>query len=115
MNHYLSIILFTPLAGALLLLLVPKQNGNVIRWIANVVAFAGFAISIPLWFWYNPQNADFQFVERAPWIPSIGAEYFLGVDGFSTLLILLTTMMGFIAVLSSWGARTQRPKEYYIF
>ena len=70
---------------------------------------------MPLWFWYNPQNADFQFVERAPWIPSIGAEYFLGVDGFSTLLILLTTMMGFIAVLSSWTAITERVKEYYIF
>jgi len=92
MNHYLSLILFVPLAGALLLLLVPKQSENAIRWIANVVALLGFAISIPLWFWYNPQSADFQFVERAPWIPSIGAEYFLGVDGLSTLLILLTTM-----------------------
>ena len=115
MNHYLSLILFVPLAGALLLLLVPKQNENAIRWIANIVAFVGFAISIPLWFWYNPQSADFQFIERAPWIPSIGAEYFLGVDGLSTLLILLTTMMGFIAVLSSWTAITERMKEYYIF
>ena len=115
MNHYLSIILFEPLAGALLLLLVNKRNEQAIRWIANIVAFAGFVISIPLWFWYNPQNADFQFVERAPWIPSIGAEYFLGVDGFSTLLILLTTMMGTIAVLSSWTAITERVKEYYIF
>src|SRR3954468_8959099 len=115
MNHYLSLILFTPLAGALLLLLIPKENENAIRWIANVVTFAGFLISIPLWFWYNPQSADFQFVERASWIPSVGAEYFLGVDGFSTLLILLTTMMGSIAVLSSWTAITERVKEYYIF
>src|SRR4026207_750629 len=115
MTYYLSLILFVPLAGALLLLLVPKQNENAIRWIANIVALVGFAISIPLWFWYNPQNADFQFIERAPWIPSIGAEYFLGVDGLSTLLILLTTMTGFIAVLSSWAAITERVKEYYIF
>jgi len=115
MNHYLSIILFTPLAGALVLLLVNKQNENAIRWIANIVAFTGFAVSIPLWFWYNPQSADFQFVERAPWIPSVGAEYFLGVDGFSSLLILLTTMMGFIAVLASWTAITERVKEFYIF
>ena len=92
-----------------------KQNENAIRWIANIVAFVGFVISVPLWFWYNPQGADFQFVERAPWIPSIGAEYFLGVDGFSTLLILLTTLMGFIAILSSWTAITERVKEYYIF
>jgi NADH-quinone oxidoreductase subunit M len=94
MNHYLSLILFLPLIGAFLVLLVPKQNEDAIRWIANVTAFAGFAISVPLWFWYNPQSGDFQFVERAQWIPSIGAEYFLGVDGLSTLLILLTTMMG---------------------
>src|SRR5438876_4042933 len=131
MTHLLSIILFLPLAGALLLVLVPKENENAIRWIANIVALAGFLVSIPLWFpqldfnigtttrlivvGYNPQNPDFQLVERAPWIPSIGAEYFLGVDGFSTLLILLTTMMGTIAVLSSWTAITERVKEYYIF
>src|SRR6478736_8313089 len=115
MNHYLSLILFTPLAGALVLLLVNKEDTNAIRWIANVVAFIGFVISVPLWFWYNPQSGDFQFIEKAPWIPSVGAEYFLGVDGFSVLLILLTTMMGFIAVLSSWDAITERVKEYYIF
>jgi NADH-quinone oxidoreductase subunit M len=115
MNYYLSIILFTPLAGALLLLLVNKQNENAIRWIANVTAFVGFVISVPLWFWYNPQGPEFQFQEHLPWIPSIGAEYFLGVDGLSTLLILLTTMMGFIAILSSWNAITERVKEYYIF
>ena len=115
MNYYLSIILFTPLLGALAILLVNKQNENVIRWIANITAFIGFVISVPLWFWYNPQGPEFQFQERLPWIPSIGAEYFIGVDGLSTLLILLTTMMGFIAILSSWNAITERVKEYYIF
>src|ERR1700689_1200116 len=107
MNHYLSLILFTPLAGALLLLLVNKQNESAIRWIANATACIGFIVSIPLWFWYDPAGANFQLIERAQWIPSIGAEYFLGVDGFSTLLILLTTLMGAIAVLSSWTAITE--------
>jgi NADH-quinone oxidoreductase subunit M len=111
----LSLVLFTPLVGALLLLFVNKANGNAIRWIANLFTFAGFLVSVPLWFWYDTQNPDFQFVERAQWIPSIGAQYFLGVDGFSVLMILLTTMMGFIAVLSSWTAITERVKEYYIF
>src|SRR5690348_16482886 len=114
MAHYLSIILFLPLAGALLLLLVKKENANAIRWIANAVAFLGFAVSIPLWGLYDSVNPNFQFVERAPWIPSIGAEYHLGVDGFSVLLILLTTLMGTIAVLSSWTAITERVKEYYV-
>src|SRR3954451_13064292 len=102
MYHYLSIILFTPLVGALLIRLVNKQNVSAIRWIANAVACAGFLISVPLWFWFQPLGPQYQFIERAPWIPSIGADYFLGIDGLSTLLILLTTMMGAIAVLSSW-------------
>jgi NADH-quinone oxidoreductase subunit M len=115
MNHILSLILFTPLAGAAVLLLIDKHNEDAIRWVANVAAFIGFIISVPLWFWYNPGNPEFQLVERAAWIPSIGAEYFLGVDGLSVLLILLTTMMGSIAVLCSWTAITERVKEYYIF
>jgi NADH-quinone oxidoreductase subunit M len=115
MSHYLSLLLFLPLVGALLVLLIPKQNEEVIRWTANIVACAGFLVSVPLWFWYDPQNPEFQFVERMPWIPSVGAEYFLGIDGFSMLLILLTTLFGFIAVLSSWTAITERVKEYYVF
>jgi NADH-quinone oxidoreductase subunit M len=111
----LSVVLFTPLVGALVLLFVGKHRENAIRWIANVFAMAGFAVSLPLWFWYQPADPRWQFVERLPWIPSIGAEYFLGVDGFSALLILLATLMGAIAVLSSWTGITERIKEYYIF
>ena len=111
----LSLVLFTPLAGAILLLFVNKRHENAIRWIANVFACAGFVVSLPLWFSYNPQDPGWQFVEKVEWIPSIGAQYFLGVDGFSCLLILLTTLMGSISVLSSWTAITQRVKEYYIF
>ena len=112
---FLSLILFTPLVGAILLLFVSRHSESAIRWIANGFAAAGFLVSVPLWFWYNPRNPDYQFIERLPWIPSIGAEYHLGVDGFSALLILLTTLMGSIAVLSSWTAITERVKEYYIF
>ena len=114
-SSLLSLILFTPLVGALVLLFVPKRQEDAIRWIANVTVVLGFLVSLPLWFRYDTANPDFQFIERLPWIPSIGAEYFLGVDGFSVLLILLTTLMGVIAVLSSWTAITMRVKEYYIF
>jgi NADH-quinone oxidoreductase subunit M len=112
--HLLSIILFTPLAGAIVLLFINKRQENAIRWIANIAALLGFLVSVPLWFWYEPERAGWQLVERANWIPSIGATYFLGVDGFSVLLILLTTLMGVIAVLSSWTAITERVKEYYV-
>ncbi len=114
-NHLLSIILFTPLAGAIVLLFVSKRQEDAIRWIANAFAVLGFLVSVPLWFWYDTGSSAWQFVERHPWIPSVGADYFLGVDGFSALLILLTTLMGAIAVLSSWTAITERVKEYYIF
>ena len=115
MNHLLSLILFTPLVGAAVLMFVDKRSENAIRWIANLFAFAGFLVSLPLWFSYDFTSPSYQFVERAPWIPSIGAEYHLGVDGFSALMILLTTLMGTIAVLSSWTAIKERVKEYYIF
>ena len=112
----LSLIMFTPLAGALVLLFVNKRSEDAIRWIANVTAGLGFLVSLPLWFSFEAAGPEYwQFVERAAWIPSIGAEYHLGVDGFSALLVLLTTLMGVIAILSSWTAITERVKEYYIF
>jgi len=113
-HHLLSLILFLPLAGALGVLWVPKQRQQAIRWATTLVALLGFIVSIPLWFWLDPRSPEFQLVERATWIPSLGAEYFLGVDGFSVLLILLTTLMGFVAALSSWTAITQRVKEFCV-
>jgi NADH-quinone oxidoreductase subunit M len=118
-NHILSIVLFTPLIGALLLLFVPKQNKNAIRWLANIFAMLGFAVSLPLipWFWALKDRAGFQFVEGRPnnWIPTIGAGYVIGIDGISFLLIMLTTLLGAISILSSWEAIQDRVKEYYVW
>jgi NADH-quinone oxidoreductase subunit M len=112
---WLSLIMFTPLVGAVLLLFQNKQNHDAIRWIANVFAWLGFLVSLPLWFSFDQASPNWQFVEQHAWIPSIGAQYLLGVDGFSVLLILLATLMGGIGVLSSWTAVTERVKEYYVF
>ena len=118
-NHILSIILFTPLVGALVLLFVPKENKDAIRWIANFFALAGLLVSIPLvpMFWEQRFEPGFKFIEGAPgnWIPSIGAGYMLGIDGISFLLIMLTTLLGWISILSSWTAIENRVKEYYIW
>src|SRR5262245_49552323 len=104
-NHLLSIITYTPLVGALLLLLpVFKGNDNAVRWFANGVGVVGFLVSLALWFWFDRTKEGFQFQERVAWIPSIGVSYKLGVDGISVLLILLTTLLGSIAILSSWTA-----------
>ena len=111
----LSLIMFTPLVGVVILLFINRQSENLIRWVANLFVGLGFLVSLPLWFWYDVGDPGWQFVEQVDWIPSIGAQYLFGVDGFSTLLILLTTLMGVIAVLSSWTAITMRVKEYYVF
>ena len=112
--HLLSVTLLTPLAGAIVLLLIDSRRAGAVRAIATGFAGLGFAVSLPLWFWYDPLGTPWQFTERAPWIPSIGASYFLGVDGFSALLVLMTTLMGLIAVVSSWTAVTDRTKAYYV-
>jgi NADH-quinone oxidoreductase subunit M len=118
-NHILSIILFTPLVGALVLLFVPKENKDAIRWIANFFALGGFLISLPLvpMFWAQRFEPGFKFIEGAPnnWIPSIGAGYVIGIDGISFLLIMLTTLLGWISILSSWTAIENRVKEYYVW
>jgi NADH-quinone oxidoreductase subunit M len=114
MAHLLTLILFTPLAGALVLLFVPRAQEQTTRWMAAAVATLGFLVSLPLWFGYDFGATGWQFAERAEWIPSIGAAYSLGVDGYSALLILLTALMGVIAVLCSWTSITDRVKEYYV-
>jgi len=115
-EHLLTVIIFTPTVGALLLLLPPfKGRDNAVRWVANGFGLLGFLVSLPLWFSFDRSAAGFQFMERASWIPSIGVQYLLGVDGMSALLILLTTLLGFIAILSSWTAVNDRLRAYYAF
>src|SRR5437763_1156151 len=116
-NHILSIVLFTPLVGAAILLLIPRENKDAIRWLANIFAFLGFAISLPLvpWFWAVKDQPGFKLLEGSQdnWIPSIHASYMIGIDGISFLLIMLTTLLGWISILSSWDAIQERVKEYY--
>src|SRR6266403_1614898 len=113
-NHILSVVLFTPLVGALLLLLIPRSNEQAHKIAGNVFGVLGFLVSLPLVRWFKPEWGGFTFQETAEWIPSIGAKYHLGIDGISLLLVMLTTFLGMIAILSSWSAIHQRTKEYYI-
>ena len=113
-HHILTVVLFTPLAGALLLLFIPREMETAHRIAGNVFGVLGFLVSLPLLRWFNLNWGGFAFEESAEWIPSIGAKYHLGIDGISLLLVLLTTLLGMIAILSSWSAIHQRTKEYYI-
>ncbi len=114
MDHILSIVLFTPLVGLLVLMVIPSEKAHLIKLTANAFALLGFIFSIPLALKFDP-GKDFQFVEQAKWIPTIGASYHLGIDGLGLLLVMLTTVIGVIAILCSWNAIHDRLKEYYCF
>jgi NADH-quinone oxidoreductase subunit M len=114
MDHILSIVLFWPLAALLVLVLIPATNPRAVKLWANIAALFGFVISLPLVINFDTTK-DYQFVETANWIPSIGASYHLGIDGLSLLLVMLTTLLGFISILCSWNAIQERLKEYYAF
>src|SRR5579859_6657092 len=113
-QHLLTIVLLTPLAGLAVLMLIPGKSKDVIRIWANLISFAGFLISLPLVSRFQAGQPGFQFEERADWIPSLGAHYHIGIDGISLLLVVLTTLMGFIAILCTWSAVQDRVKEYYV-
>ena len=109
-DHLLSWVLFTPLIGMAAVLLAPK---SLVRVVANLGALAGFLVSLPLVFRFDKNAGGFQMVERADWIPAIGVHYSIGIDGISLLLVMLTTVIGVIAILSSWNAVQERTREYY--
>ena len=112
----LNLICYLPLAGALLIIFfINKENTRAIKVAATAIAAIDFVLSLPLWFLYRADGAEFQFATSAEWIPSVGVQYLFGVDGFAILLILLTTLLGFISVYSSFTAITEREKEYYVF
>ena len=112
----LNLICYLPLVGALFIIFfLKKENTGAIKAVATAVAGLDFVVALPLWFLYRPDGPEFQFVTKVDWIPTFGVQYFFGVDGFSVLLILLTTLLGFISVYSSFTAITEREKEYYVF
>jgi NADH-quinone oxidoreductase subunit M len=113
-NHLLSVILFTPTMGALLLMFIPRESPRLHRVVGNLFGILGFVVSLPLVRRFPTGEGGYKFVESANWIPSIGAHYTLGLDGISLLLTMLTTLLGTLAILSSWAAIQTRTKEYYI-
>ncbi|MBL8194527.1 MAG: Fe-S-binding domain-containing protein, partial [Blastocatellia bacterium] len=111
----LSLVTWLPLVGAIILIFVPKTQKEVIRLFANVWALLCFLVSIPLVFNFDKTLKGLQFIEDYQWIPLIGARYQMGIDGLSLSMVMLTTLLGVIAIFSSWSAISDRIKEYYIF
>ena len=114
----LSVITFLPLLGALCILPIRDRSPDVVagnaRNAALLVSAFTFVFSFALWAQFDRSTADFQFVEKQPWIESLGITYHMGVDGISVLFVLLSTLLTPICILASWDAIQTRVKEYMI-
>lgn len=109
-----SAVIFLPLLAAVLLLFMAKEEEELARRFALGVAVVTFIISLGLLVNFDSSKADFQFVERVPWIADFGIHYYVGVDGISLFLVLLTTFLVPIVLLASWDVHS-RVKEYLFF
>jgi NADH-quinone oxidoreductase subunit M len=110
----LSIITAVPLAGALLITLIPGRHVDAIRRVALGTALVAWVFSIGLAFAFAFGPAGFRFTEALDWIPAFGIQYKLGVDGLSVLMVLLTTTLTWISILASFGPIRDRVKGYMI-
>ncbi len=115
MDSLLSLIIFSPLLGGLVLLIMPAENKGGIRRAALVFSLLPFLFSLLLWAGFNASDGGFQFLENLPWVPRFGIRYIVGVDGISLFLVLLTTFLTPVVVLSCWGDITERVKEFFFF
>ena len=109
----LSILVWLPIAGAIVVMLLGADRAALGKQIALGVSILTFLISIPLFTTFNTATADFQFVEQLPWIRRFDAFYHLGVDGISMPLVLLTTFLTPIVVLAGWQVIKLRPSQYF--
>ncbi len=119
-----TVVLFLPLIGIIPLLLMREQgaDGHVnenIKWTALGFSGAAFVASLVMWATFNASNPGLQFAQQMEWIPSLGISFYIGVDGVSILLIVLTTFIMPIAILSSFGVHVLhergRDRLYYVF
>jgi len=112
MNNILSVIIFLPLVGALLIAAQNAEAKQNARWIALWTTLVTFFVSLLIWWHFDTTTAGFQFVEEHAWLGSL--KYKLGVDGISMLFVILTTFLMPLCILASWVSVENRVKEYMI-
>src|SRR5262245_29112038 len=110
----LSVLTWLPLLGGFILLFVPKEKKTTIRALAALASGAAFIISIWLCGHFDIHTTEFQFVEKIPWIPAFGIQYFLAADGLSMPMLVLTTLLSLLAIIASFHIE-ERVKEYFFF
>ena len=111
---FLDIVIFVPLAGALLVALLPKDRVELIRFAALAVTLVAFVLSLLVLFDFDAAATGFQLGSRVEWIPEWGISYVTGIDGISLWMVLLTTFLMPLSVLASWTI-TKRVKTFFVF
>src|SRR5262249_17869315 len=111
----LSLIVFSPLVAALVVQLLPAEPVRVPRVAAFVLALVPFVLALVMLAEFDPSVGTLQLRERVPWIPPLGVDYAMGVDGFSLWLILLTTFLTPVVVLAAWTDITERVRLFMVF
>lgn len=111
-SQILTYLLFTPLIGALIILFMKESQAGLIRIFGLVVTIFAFAISLFPYFYFDSANPDFQFLHKLTWVESLDISYYVGADGISVLLILLTTFLTPLTLLSSWKAIQKKVKLF---
>ncbi len=116
----LSLIVFLPLVGALLVLLLGGRGDRhdrepLVRNVALLFSLATFAATLWLWSRFDASSADYQFVEQYAWMPQFGIQYLIGVDGISLFLLVLTAFLTPLALLSSWESVHKSVKNFSFF
>jgi NADH-quinone oxidoreductase subunit M len=101
-----------PLIGALIVACSGRERTALARWIGFAFSLAALALALALWTRFDSASADLQFVKRYAWIPSVGAEYFVGIDGLSLLMVLLTCVVIPFALLTAW--KFERASNAYV-
>ena len=110
---WLSAAIWVPIiSGIIVLALGNEQRATLSRWLALLGSLVGFAVTIPLYTGFDRTTAALQFVERKPWIESLGIEYSLGIDGLSVWLVLLTAFITFVVVIAGWEVIKDRVHQY---
>jgi NADH-quinone oxidoreductase subunit M len=109
--HLLTIVIFLPVMGAVLIALLPRGEGGQHKGVAFLVSLVTFFVSIPLWTGFHGRIA---WEQKSEWAPSMGFSYHVGLDGVALLLFMLATFLGPIVVLSSWKFVQERVKVYCI-
>ena len=111
-QHLLTLTIFLPLLGVLALFFVNKENGAAIKLVGFVTTVATFAVSLFLYFKFDASVTGFQFREYAVWIAGLNISYFVGIDGISLLLIVLTTFLTPLALLGTWDSVQKKLRGY---